>query len=87
MTNETSATDAGKTLPRPILHEDHCKGCGRCVAACPKKVLRIRDTLNCRGIYPVEYIGSGCIGCTFCYYNCPEPYAIEVELPDRGAKK
>ena len=70
-------TDAG-TLPHPVFNEDHCKGCGRCVAACPKKVLRIKTTLNKRGVNPAEYVGEGCIGCAMCFYNCPEPYAIKV---------
>lgn len=70
-------------LPRPVFDEDHCKSCGRCVAACPKKVLRIKDTLNRRGVNAAEYIGSGCIGCAICFYNCPEPYAVEVHTPDK----
>ncbi|NLL84333.1 MAG: ferredoxin family protein [Lentisphaerae bacterium] len=66
------------TVPEPIINEDHCKGCGRCIAACPRKVLRFKSTLNLRSVRPAEYIGTGCIGCNFCFYNCPEPFAIEV---------
>ena len=72
-----------ETRPRPIIHEDHCKGCGRCIAACPKHVLRFKSTLNSRSVKPVEYIGEGCIGCEFCFYTCPEPFAIEVQKPDK----
>ena len=28
-------------MARPIIDEDCCKGCGRCVAACLKKCLEI----------------------------------------------
>lgn len=66
-------------LPRPVFEEDSCKGCGRCVAACPKKCLVMKTTLNRAGVKPAGYSGSGCIGCGICFYNCPEPYAIKVE--------
>jgi len=39
--------------------------------------------LNCRGIKPAEYIGEGCTGCGICFYNCPEPYAIKIEKPEK----
>ena len=65
-------------MTQPIIEEDSCKGCGRCVAACPKKCLAIADKLNATGLRPVAYKGEGCIGCGMCFYNCPEPYAIKV---------
>ncbi len=72
------APNSKKGGSRPVIDETVCKGCGRCVAACPKQVLRLRDTLSRRGVKPAEYVGEGCIGCGICFYNCPEPYAIEV---------
>ena len=68
-------------LPRPEIEEDCCKGCGRCVAACPKKCLEIKPHMNRMGIRPAGYVGEGCIGCGMCFYNCPEPYAIKVVKP------
>jgi len=62
----------------PVIDETVCKGCGRCVAACPKHALRLRERLSRRGVKPAEYTGEGCTGCGICFYNCPEPYAIEV---------
>jgi len=66
-------------MSKPVFDSNECKGCGRCVAACPKKVLRIAEDLNSRGVRPAEYIGEGCIGCGMCFYTCPEPYALKVE--------
>ena len=70
--------------PYPLINELECKSCGRCVDACPKKVLRIADRLNARGYRPAEYTGEGCTGCTNCFYTCPEPNAIEVRIPGKG---
>lgn len=74
-------------VPRPVIDEDECKGCGRCIVACPKKVLRKAQHVNRRGFVPVEYSGEGCTGCAICFYNCPEIYAIEVHTADKGAKQ
>jgi NAD-dependent dihydropyrimidine dehydrogenase PreA subunit len=71
----------GEVLPRPLIADDECKSCGRCVSACPKKCLRLADRLNSRGVKPAEYAGEGCTGCAICFYNCPEPYAIVIRKP------
>ena len=75
--NEDGSVDPQN--PKPIINAAECKGCERCVAACPFKCLKISDKLNCKGIKPVEYIGKGCTGCGICFYNCPEPYTILIE--------
>ena len=73
--------DNKSDAPRPVIDADECKSCGRCVAACPKKCLRIAERLNRRGVKPAENAGQGCTGCAVCFYNCPEPYAISVKKP------
>lgn len=60
------------------IEPDECKGCERCVNACPKAVLKIGSELNFMGFTYARYEGVGCIGCGACFYNCPEPGAITV---------
>ena len=73
-------------LPHPVITEDECKGCGRCVSACPKKALKMSNKVNKKGFIHAEYTGEGCTGCAICYYNCPEPYAIEVHTEKKVTK-
>ncbi|OGV48496.1 MAG: ketoisovalerate oxidoreductase [Lentisphaerae bacterium GWF2_44_16] len=62
----------------PVIEAEECKGCGRCVNACPKKVLEMGISLNAMGSAYAAYKGDGCIGCGACFYNCPEPGAITI---------
>jgi 2-oxoglutarate ferredoxin oxidoreductase subunit delta len=56
-----------------------CKGCGLCVAACPKKILQIGKKSNRHGYYAVECIDEEkCIACAACAYMCPDS-ALEVK--------
>ncbi len=60
------------------ISSEECKGCQRCVEACPKHVLKMGTKLNMMSFPFVEYEGSGCIGCGGCFYTCPEPGAITI---------
>ena len=53
---------------------DNCKGCGLCVDACPKKLLRISpDAINKKGHHPAEITdASQCVGCASCAMMCPD---------------
>lgn len=54
------------------INPDWCKGCGICVAFCPKQVLEMnrKDKL--------EVVRSGdCTACMMCELRCPD-LAIEV---------
>jgi 2-oxoisovalerate ferredoxin oxidoreductase delta subunit len=71
----------GKKTSHPVINPLECKGCGRCVIACPAHALQAGAQLNERGYRYVEYTGEGCTGCGACYYTCPEPNALEVHIP------
>jgi 2-oxoglutarate ferredoxin oxidoreductase subunit delta len=55
-----------------------CKGCGICVAFCPREVLAIDE----EGYPFVKDLGA-CTGCGWCEIRCPD-FAITVE---RGRKR
>ena len=60
------------------IDSQKCKGCLLCVEACPKKLIKMDDKLNKKGVNPVKFVGKDeCIGCCFCAMTCPE-CCIEV---------
>ncbi len=61
-----------------ILIHEYCKGCGICVAVCPKQVLETGDEYNEYELpYPVVVNLEECILCRLCEVNCPD-FAIDV---------
>ncbi len=61
------------------IDADRCKGCGLCVAFCPKDVLAMStDRLNARGVPFAECVhAEQCVGCRACAVICPDA-AIEL---------
>jgi 2-oxoglutarate ferredoxin oxidoreductase subunit delta len=56
------------------INRDWCKGCGICVAFCPKTVLEL-DAQDKAVAVRLE----DCIACRLCELRCPD-LAIEVEV-------
>lgn len=67
---------------RVDVNEEYCKGCSLCVAACPKKVLRISERINPKGYRPVEQFEEGCIACGICAMTCPDAVLSVYRLPE-----
>jgi NAD-dependent dihydropyrimidine dehydrogenase PreA subunit len=67
------AASKGKGMPRPIINDEECSGCGICVDACPEGVLDlVGDTAE-----PVNE--DDCTGCATCMEECPMGAIEEIE--------
>lgn len=59
------------------IQREWCKGCGICVAFCPKKVLEMDRQDKAEALRLKE-----CIGCGLCALRCPD-LAIRVETDEK----
>ena len=61
-------------MAKVTFREDRCKGCGLCVDACPKHILRLsQEKINRKGHHPVEMTDqAACIACAFRATMCPD---------------
>lgn len=59
-------------LREHVIQRGWCKGCGICVAFCPKKVLELDNSDKVVAARPQD-----CICCKLCELRCPD-LAIEV---------
>ena len=66
-----------KMANKVIINTERCKGCGLCVAVCPKKCIAISGKSNKNGYFSAEIISEDCIGCAMCAIVCSETI-IEV---------
>ena len=66
--------------PKPFLLPQFCKGCGRCIEACPKHCITVGTEINpATGLVPVHLDLEPCNGCGLCISACPEPYGLRAE--------
>jgi len=55
------------------IETDRCKGCGLCVAVCPKNVLELSTQVNSMGYFPAyQARPQDCILCAICCTMCPD---------------
>ncbi len=63
--------------PRPVLHQEYCKGCGRCIEACTPGCIEAGTAIHpLTGLLPVTLHLESCNGCGLCVEACPEPYGM-----------
>ncbi len=75
---QTQIRERSRPRPKPLVIPEFCKGCGRCITACPKGCFHFSDEINPEtGLIPVEVDLTNCNGCGLCFLACPEPYGME----------
>lgn len=63
-----------------VIRSEFCKGCGLCIAYCPKKVLKESEKLNRAGYHYADPAAMDqCTGCLTCTQVCPE---VSIEVYD-----
>src|ERR1019366_2482495 len=66
--------------PKPFLDPQYCKGCLRCIEACPRDCITPGTVINpATGLVPVELHLENCNGCALCLQACPEPYGLRLD--------
>jgi len=62
-----------ETMAKITIDVDRCKGCGLCMDACPKKILKLSDEINRKGYHSIMCAEpEKCVGCAACYTMCPD---------------
>jgi 2-oxoglutarate ferredoxin oxidoreductase subunit delta len=62
--------------------EERCKGCGYCIAFCPRDVLELARRYNAKGYRPpVAIKPDACVNCHYCEIICPDLAIYSIEAP------
>jgi len=71
-----------RKLKRHVINREWCKGCGICVAMCPKNVLELDKKEKA-----VAARKQDCIACQLCEQICPDlAITVTVKYVEESAK-
>ena len=71
-------------MPQVAVDVSRCKGCERCITACPQGVLAMSGEFNEKGYYYATPVRQPhCIGCRLCAITCPD---VAIELRVHGTR-
>jgi len=60
-------------MPKIVIDEERCKGCGLCTIACTRKLVTLSDSPNSYGYTVAVFAGPDkCTGCALCAEMCPD---------------
>ena len=61
-------------MPRIVVDDHYCKGCGLCVDACPQHIVALDpDRITAKGYHPATLTDpERCTGCSSCFQMCPD---------------
>ena len=62
-------------MPKVVIDESRCKGCGLCTIACARGLITLSDKLNRMGFQPAVMTPEAleaCTSCTLCAQMCPD---------------
>jgi 2-oxoglutarate ferredoxin oxidoreductase subunit delta len=60
-------------MPKIIIDETRCKGCGLCTIACPRNLVAMSEKPNSLGYTVALFMNPDkCIGCALCAEICPD---------------